>query len=136
MEKQLIFTANTLFDLILSSTLALHHKDRDKILQNLYDKLIEEHDVLKEEIRALMNKYGIPIREYCCECNESVYEWDFEEKGDKPLCDVCEKDHPWVRPCEVCTKPIQASITSPFTDDSVVLCSTHRTADLYVRTST
>ena len=63
MEKQLIFTANTLFDLILSSTLALHHKDRDKILQNLYDKLIEEHDVLKEEIRALMDKYGIPIRE-------------------------------------------------------------------------
>ena len=135
MEKQLIFTANTLFDLILSSTLSLHHKDRHKILQNLYDKLIEEHDVLKEKMRALMDEHGIPIREYCCECNESVYEWDFE-KGDKPLCDVCEKDHPWVRPCEVCSKPIEASITSPFTEDSVVLCSTHRTADLYFRTST
>jgi hypothetical protein len=36
----------------------------------------------------------------------------------------------------VCSKPIEASITSPFTENSVVLCSTHRTADLYFRTST
>jgi len=135
MEKQLLFTANSLFSLILEATLSLHHRDREKVLQSLYDKLIEEHDVLEEEMRALMNEHGITIRDYCCECNESIYDWDYE-KGVKPLCETCEKYHPWVRPCEVCSKPIEAPITSRFTEDSLVLCPGHRTADLYFRTST
>jgi NAD-dependent SIR2 family protein deacetylase len=135
MEKQLLFTANSLFSLILEATLTLHHRDREKVLQTLYDKLIEEHDVLKKEMRALMDEHGITIREYCSECNESIYDWDFEEKGDSPLCEVCEKEHPWIRPCEVCTKPVKASIMRPFTEDSVVLCSSHRTTDL-LRTGT
>jgi NAD-dependent SIR2 family protein deacetylase len=120
MEKQLLFTANSLFSLVL---------------QSLYDKLIEEHDVLKEQMRALMDEHGITIRDYCCECNESIYDWDYE-KGDKPICEACEKDHPWVRPCELCSKPVEAPITSRFTEDSLVLCSSHRTADLYFRSST
>ena len=135
MEKQLLFTANSLFSLILEATLTLHHQDREKVLQTLYDKLIEEHDVLKEQMRALMDEHGITIRDYCCECNESIYDWDYE-KGDKPICEACEKDHPWVRPCELCSKLVEAPITSRFTEDSLVLCPTHRTADLYFRSST
>jgi hypothetical protein len=135
MEKQLLFTANSLFSLILEATLTLHHREREKVLQSLYDKLIEEHDVLKEEMRALMDEHGITIREYCCECNEWIYDWDFEKEGN-PICETCEQDHPWVRPCELCSKPIQAPITSPFTEGFMVLCPTHRTADLYFRTST
>jgi len=135
MEKQLLFTVNSLFSLLLEATLTLHHRDREKVMQSLYDKLIEEHDVLKEEMRALMDEHGITIRDYCCECNESIYDWDYE-KGDKPICEACEKDHPWVRPCELCSKLVYSSITSPFTEDSLVLCSTHRTADLYFRSST
>ena len=126
MEKQLLFTGNSLFCLILETTLTLHHRDREKVLQSLYDKLIEEHDVLKEEMRALMDEHGITIREYCCECNESIYDWDFERE-DNPICTACEKDHPWLRPCEVCSKPIQAPITSPFTENSLVLCHEHST---------
>jgi len=135
MEKKLLFTANSLFSLVLGVTLTLHHRDREMVLQSLYDKLIEEHDVLKEEMRALMDEHGISIRDYCCECNESIYDWDYE-KGDKPICEACEKDHPWVRPCELCSKPVEAPITSRFTEISLVLCSTHRTADLYFRSST
>jgi len=135
MEKQLLFTANSLFSLILEATLTLHHQDREKVLQTLYDKLIEEHDVLKEQMRALMDEHGITIRDYCCECNESIYDWDYE-KGDKPICEACEKDHPWVRPCELCSKPVEAPITSRFTEGSLIICPTHRTADLYFRSST
>lgn len=126
MEKQLLFTANSLFHLIAEATLALYAKDRERVLQNLYDKLIEEHDVLKEEMRTLMDEHGITIREYCCECNESIYDWDVE-RDDTPICSICEKDHPWIRPCEVCSKPIEASITRPFTKESVVLCHEHST---------
>ena len=126
MEKQLLFTANSLFHLIAEATLALHAKDRERVLQNLYDKLIEEHDILKEEMRALMDEHGITIREYCCECNESIYDWDVE-RDDTPICDICEKDHPWIRPCRDCGKPVEASITRPFTKESVVLCHEHST---------
>ena len=124
MEKQLLFTANSLFHLIAEATLTLHDKDRERVLQNLYDKLIEEHDVLKEEMRTLMDEHGITIREYCCECNESIYDWDFE-RDDTPICDICEKDHPWIRPCRDCGKPVEASITRPFTENFTVLCHQH-----------
>ena len=124
MEKQLLFTANSLFHLIAEATLALHNKDRERVLQNLYDTLIEEHDVLKEEMRTLMDEHGITIREYCCECNESIYDWDVE-RDDTPICTICEKDHPWIRPCEVCSKPVEASSTRAFTENSTVLCHQH-----------
>ena len=114
------------FALVSEATFTISKEARHMVFQGFAAKLYERYGVEKEDIREALKDYDMDMEESCIECNETVLNWDFEEKGCHVLCKDCEVHHRWIRPCAGCKKPVDAldmNLGKPFADGFAPCCS-------------